>query len=160
MTPAYKQLLKVWIAAGLWTVLIAIESSDFLSAAHTSRILYPLLHFLLSLDPERFEVWHYYIRKTGHFVGYFILSALMFRAWKATLPSLSSWTARWATIAFLVSAGVASLDEWHQSFLPSRTGVFSDVVLDSTAALVAQIVIFLYWRRRSPDGGIRGYVVR
>jgi len=40
-------VLKAWIAAILWLILIAIESSALLSAHNTSRILYPLLHLLL-----------------------------------------------------------------------------------------------------------------
>jgi VanZ family protein len=44
-----------------------------------------------------------------------------------------------------MSALVASLDEWHQSFLPSRTGRVTDVLLDSSAALLA--LVFMYWRR-------------
>lgn len=130
-------------------VVIAIESTDFLSAEHTNKILYPILHFLFNLDLVHFRVWHHYIRKTGHFVGYFILSALLFRAWKATLRLPSSWAMRWAAIAFFMTALVAGLDEWHQTFLPSRTGAFRDVVLDSTGALTAQLLIFLYWRKRS-----------
>jgi VanZ family protein len=49
-----------------------------------------------------------------------------------------------------MSALVASLDEWHQTFIPSRTGVFSDVILDSCAALIAQVLIFLFlhWKPR------------
>lgn len=134
-------------------VLIAIESTDWLSSEHTSRILYPLLHFLIGLDLARFEVVHHYIRKCGHFVGYFALSFLLFRAWRATLrlPWAPRWTLRWATIAFFMSALVASLDEWHQTFIPSRTGAISDVILDSCAALTAQVLIFLYltWKPRS-----------
>ena len=147
MTPEQKQLLKTWIAALLWMGLIAIESTDWLSSQHTSRILYPILHFFLGLSPARFEVWHHYLRKCGHFVGYFALSFFLFRAWRATLrlPLGPRWALRWATIAFFMAALVASLDEWHQTFLPSRTGLFSDVVLDSCAALTAQVLIFLYW---------------
>ena len=158
MTSDQKQLLKTWIAALLWMTLIAIESTDTFSAENTSRFLYPLLHFLIGLDLLRFAVWHHYIRKIGHFVGYFTLSFFLFRAWKATLhlPWAPRWTLRWASIAFFMSALVASLDEWHQTFLPSRTGLFSDVVLDSCAALTAQLVIFLFlaWRPRgiSPAG--------
>ncbi len=152
MTPDRKQLIKTWIAALLWIGLIAIESTDWFSSEHTSRILYPLLHFLIGLDPAGFEVVHHYIRKCGHFVGYFALSFLLFRAWRATLhlPWAPRWTLRWAAIAFFMSALVASLDEWHQTFLPSRTGTFSDVMLDSCAALTAQILIFLYltWKPR------------
>ncbi len=151
MTLDQKYLLKVWIAAGLWMVVIAIESTKYFSAAQTSRYLYPLLHFLFGITREQFRIWHFYIRKTGHFVGYFILSWLLFRAWKATLhlPRLSAWAIRWATVAFFMSVLVASLDEWHQSYLPSRTGTVHDVVLDSIAALTAQIVIFI--RLRSGD---------
>jgi VanZ family protein len=49
---------------------------------------------------------------------------------------------QWATLAFLSASLVAVLDEWHQSYLKSRTGTLSDVLLDSGAALFAQIVLF------------------
>ena len=102
------------------------------------------------MDPVRFEGWHHYMRKAGHFVGYFTLSWLLFRSWRATLPAidLSSWSLQWATIAWLMATLVASLDEWHQTFLPTRTGTIYDVGLDSLAALTAQIVIWLYLRNR------------
>jgi len=152
LTPDRKQLVKTWVAALLWIGLIAIESTDWLSAEHTSRILYPLLHFLIGLDPAAFAVVHHYIRKCGHFVGYFTLSFFLFRAWRATLrlPWAPRWALRWAAIAFFMSALVASLDEWHQTFIPSRTGAVSDVMLDSFAALTAQVLIFLYlsWKPR------------
>jgi VanZ family protein len=154
---AQKQILKTWIAAGLWLFLIAGESTDLASAYNTSRILYPILHFLMGLDPIRFLTWHFYIRKLGHFAGYFMLSLLLFRAWRATLrgASLSRWSIQWAGVAFCMAALVASLDEWHQSYLPSRTGALHDVLLDSFAALFAQIVIFLWlsssWNRRPPS---------
>jgi len=139
-------LVKAWIAAILWLIVIAIESSALLSASNTSRILYPLLHFLFGLDWEHFHQWHFYIRKSGHVVGYAILSILLFRAWRATLPAMSDvkWTSRWATIAILGTALVASLDEWHQSFIPSRTGRWQDVVLDTSAGIAAQLLI-LFW---------------
>jgi VanZ family protein len=83
-------------------------------------------------------------------VGYFTLSFFLFRAWRATLrlPWAPRWALRWAAIAFFMSALVASLDEWHQTFIPSRTGAISDVMLDSFAALTAQVLIFIYLSRR------------
>lgn len=152
MNPAGNQQLKAWIAAILWLGLIAGESSNLGSSENTSRILYPVLHFLFGLDLGRFAIWHFYIRKTGHFVGYFVLSVLLFRAWRLTLPVPGArWSIQWARIAFFMTALVASLDEWHQTFLPSRTGLVSDVLLDSLAALVAQTAIFVwfYFRGRA-----------
>jgi VanZ family protein len=140
------EVFKAWIAAILWLIVIAIESTAWLSSHNTSRLLYPLLHFLFGVDPIRFEGWHFYIRKGGHVVGYAILSILLFRAWRATLPALESikWKPRWANIAILGTALVASLDEWHQSFIPSRTGRWQDVVLDTCAGVAAQILVLLW----------------
>jgi VanZ family protein len=140
------EVLKAWIAAILWLIVIAIESTPWLSSHNTSRILYPLLHFLFGLNRLSFEHWHFYIRKSGHFVGYAILSFLLFRAWRVTLPVLANvkWAVRWASLAVLGTALVASLDEWHQTFIPSRTGRWQDVVLDTCGGLAAQILVFLW----------------
>ncbi len=139
-------VLKAWIAAILWLIVIAIESTTYLSSHNTSRILYPLLHFLFGMDLARFEHWHFYIRKGGHVFGYGMLSILLFRAWRETLPVVSGarWTLRWTTLAVLGTALVASLDEWHQSFIPSRTGTPWDVLLDTCAGIAAQILLF-FW---------------
>jgi VanZ family protein len=141
-----RNLLKAWIAAILWLIVIAIESTAMLSSHNTSRILYPLLHFLFGLDLDHFEIWHFFIRKGGHVIGYAILSILAFRAWRETFPAAAnvSWSIRWASIAVLMTTFVASLDEWHQSFIPSRTGRWQDVVLDSCAGFGAQLLLF-FW---------------
>ncbi len=150
MRPTRGQLFKAWLPAIIWLCVIAIESSDIGSADNTSRILYPLLHFLFRLDEVAFAIWHHIIRKTGHCVGYALLSWFFFRAWRATLPlpNPAEWAFKWARISFLMTAGVATLDEWHQSYLPSRTGRWQDVVLDSTAALVMQIFLWMVLRGR------------
>jgi len=154
LTPAQKHLLKTWIAAILWLGIIVTESSNLASAENTSRLLYPLLHFLFGLNPLHFPVWHFLIRKTGHFVGYFTLSWLLFRAWRDTFPIPGrNWAIHWARISFFMAALVSCLDEWHQSYLPSRTGNIHDVALDSTAALIAQVVIFLILRQRGLETG-------
>jgi VanZ family protein len=144
LNPDRHHLLKTWIAAILWLIVIAIESTAMLSAHNTSRILYPILHFLFGMDLPHFEHWHFFIRKGGHVVGYAILSILLFRAWRATLPAMNNakWTLRWTTIAIFGTALVASLDEWHQSYIPSRTGKWQDVVLDTCAGVAAQIILF------------------
>jgi VanZ family protein len=147
----HRQKWKAWFPAILWLGVIAAESTSTFSAANTSSWLYPVFHFLTGVDPVRFAVWNGVLRKLGHFVGYFTLSVLLFRAWRATLtvPGLASWSARWAGMAWAISALVASLDEWHQTFLPSRTGTIHDVILDSAAALVAQLVIWGLLRERA-----------
>ncbi len=149
MTTDRHHLLKAWIAAILWLIVISIESTTYLSSSNTSRFLYPLLHYLFGIDYAAFEPWHVVIRKSGHVFGYGLLCILLFRAWRETLPSATGakWTIRWATIAVVGTALAASLDEWHQSFIPTRTGTVRDVILDTSAAIAAQLALVLYQTR-------------
>jgi VanZ family protein len=142
-----RETLKAWIAAILWLIVISIESSSYLSSHETSRIMYPILHFLFGINYAQFEPWHHVLRKTGHVVGYGLLSFFLFRAWRATLPKPGNprWSFYWADIAVFGTALVASLDEWHQSFIPSRTGRWQDVVLDSSAAIATQMLLYLFY---------------
>jgi VanZ family protein len=134
----------------VWLTVIVVESTNLGSSEHTGRILYPIFRFLFGLDPIRFAMWHAVLRKTGHFVGYFALSVLLFRSWRASFPRLSTrWCLQWATLAFLNTLLVATLDEWHQTFLPSLTGTIRDVILDSGAGLVAQMAVFAVIRINS-----------
>ena len=146
MTRSKKEVVKVWIAAGLWLGIIAVESSKIGGSNNTSRILYPIFHFLFGMDVAHFEPWHHLMRKIGHFVGYATLSFLLFRAWRATLPRLRPWSMTWTSIAWIMTTIVASLDEWHQAYVPGRGSSVYDVMLDSSAALAAQIVLWLWLR--------------
>ena len=145
MTQSQKEVLKVWIAAGLWLGIIITESSKIGGSNNTSRVFFPIFHFLFGMDAAHFQPWHFFIRKTGHFVGYFVMSLLFFRAWRATLlrPNIA-WAFHWAGIAWILTTFVASIDEWHQAYVPGRGSSLHDVLLDSSAALAAQVIIW-YW---------------
>jgi VanZ family protein len=146
------EVWKTWLAAALWLGLIAFESTDWLSSAHTGSLLYAWAVRLFGpINPISFDIFHHYLRKTGHVFGYAMLSFLFFRAWRATLPviNVTPWSLRWAIIAWCSTAVVASLDEWHQTFLPSRTGRIQDVFLDSAAALALQVLLWLILRGRT-----------
>jgi len=148
---AKKEVLKVWIAAGLWLSIITFESSMLGRSTNTSRILYPIFHFLFGMDLRHFEPWHFFLRKTGHFAGYFILSILFFRAWRATLPQphVKGWWLTWARIAWMMTTLVACLDEWHQGYVGGRGSSVHDVLLDSAGALIAQLMLWWMWRRNT-----------
>jgi VanZ family protein len=141
-----KRILRAWLLTSLWLVVIALESTNMGSSDNTGHIFYPVFRLLFHLNPAQFEIWHHLLRKLGHFVGYFTLSVLFFRSWSVSFPSVSTrWCAQWATLAFFSTSLVASIDEWHQTSLPSRTGRLNDVLLDATAGAVAQFAIFLVW---------------
>ncbi len=130
----------------LWLAIIAVESSDWLSAQHTGSFLYALLSAMLGhVDPQKFAVFHAVLRKVGHFVGYGILSVLFFRALRASIITTIARLCAWSVALTFV---VASLDELHQSFLPSRTGTVRDVLLDTIGAACLQAIVLLALRRQ------------
>ena len=143
--------MREWTAAILWLIVIAIESTPWFSSQNTGHALYALVSSLLgSINFSTLTLANALLRKIGHVTGYGILSWLLFRAWRATLRTRAvAWALSWSAIAFLMTVAVASLDEWHQTFLPSRTGTIRDVFLDSLAALAVQLFLFTFlWNRR------------
>lgn len=87
---------------------------------------------------------HHYIRKTGHFAEYFVFSLLVLRAIRAGRVDTRL---TWALAAIIIVAGYAALDEFHQSFVPGRTPLVTDVLLDTSGGTAAQIVaaLVLLW---------------
>jgi VanZ family protein len=45
---------------------------------------------------------------------------------------------------------VASCDEWHQTYLPNRTGTPWDVLLDCCGALSLQLAVYIFMRLFNP----------
>lgn len=136
-----QRFFLVWTPALIGVAVIAVESQPLFSAANTSFWLRPLWERLFGATST--PVWgtlHHILRKTGHFTGYGMLCVLFLRAWLLSFsrnPSLRTTAWRWKSWFFAVGSTflVASADEFHQSFLPSRTGLFSDVVLDTCGGI-------------------------
>ena len=122
-----------------------------MSSEHTESALYGILSRLFGpINLYDFLIWHHYLRKTGHVVGYAMLCLLLYRGFRATVGDLRIWERKSAIVAWVGTLIVASLDELHQSFIPSRTGTYRDVILDSTAGLVALLLLYLWLRRSGP----------
>ncbi len=147
--PSPPNLFRAWWPALIWVVLITFESTDFFSSEHTGGALYSMLtHLLGQIDLYKFLVFHHYLRKTGHVIGYGMLALLLLRGWRATLDYQDLKLPKTTLLSWLGTAFVASMDEWHQSYIPSRTGTWRDAVLDSTAGLIFLVVAY-FWLRRA-----------
>jgi VanZ family protein len=133
--------------------VLAAFSTDVFSAEHTGGILLKILHALFgNISTHQFLQIHFFIRKSAHFCSYGLLSALAFFSWRATLPSLPRWTIRWSLLAVLLAVTAAGLDEFHQSFIPSRGSSIHDVFLDFTGAVFFQLAIAVWLGRREDRG--------
>ena len=144
-------IVRTWLPVALWLALIAIESTRALGADHTGLWLYNLADFLhLHLSDRALELANHVLRKSGHFVGYGILGVLFFRAWLCTLrPNLRGLPAVFPALvlAILSTCLTASVDEFHQTFLPNRTGSAWDVALDTMGATVLTTIALPRMRR-------------
>jgi VanZ family protein len=144
-----RKFFLVWIPTLAWLCVLASFSSDMFSAEHTGSILEKLLRSLFGeISRQRFSEIHFLIRKTAHFCSYGLLSAFAFFSWRATFPAVKAWTIRWCGLALLLTLFAASADEFHQSFVPSRTASPRDVMLDMVGAVFFQLAILAFLIRR------------
>jgi VanZ family protein len=134
----------------LWIGVIFLLSSGSGSSAATSRIIRPLLEFLFpAASEESLQLMHFYIRKTAHFTEYAVLGYWALRAF--TRSAIGFLKSHFYLSSFAVVIVIASLDEFNQRFISSRTGSIWDVALDISGGIFALMVWYVvsrYKRRR------------
>ncbi len=134
--------LALWWPALAWAVVISLFSTGTFTAENTGRIIIPALHWLFpSLSRQTLELIHHIIRKCAHLTEYFILSLLILRGIRAGRHGMRL---AWAALAIVLVAGYASLDEFHQRFVPGRTPAVTDVLIDTTGGAAAQALAALF----------------
>jgi VanZ family protein len=136
-----KAFLRYWLPIAIWLALIFIGSTDLMSAEHTSRFIGPLLHWLYpTISPFTILRVQFFVRKLAHVSEYAVLAVLLYRAVVHT--TLKGRRALSAALVLVLCAAYAASDEFHQSFVPSRTASVRDVMIDICGAILALI---LYW---------------
>ncbi len=135
-----KNKIVAWCWVVLWMGTLFSASTDLGSPRHTSRIIGPLLRWLIpDVQPATIEGVQFVVRKTTHAVSYALLAALI---WNALRPALTGWNTTTARRSVLIAAIYAATDEVHQGFVPGRRGSLGDVMLDIAGAVLG---IFLVW---------------
>src|SRR5206468_5778226 len=132
-----------WLPVVVWSGLILLTSSDLFSSGHSGSIM--VLLFGRYLSPAQIELLNFCFRKTAHLTGYGILGWLGFRAARGESPGFAL---RWAVTGVVIAVAIASVDEWHQTLVPSRGGSAQDVLLDGCGAVIAQLFAALRNLRR------------
>ncbi|MBB6176056.1 VanZ family protein [Anoxybacillus tengchongensis] len=125
-----------WGLVVVWCGLIYYftESPLFTGEQTAQWIRYGLNYFGIetnrSVSDSLFS-WNFIVRKWAHMT---VFGAFAFFAWKAA----GSYRVAWLLTLFC-----AMFDEWHQSFQPKRTALFSDVIIDMIGAT---IVLWIVWK--------------
>src|SRR5579864_4828469 len=141
--------VSAWFPVLLGILVIMVESTELLGSDHTTGPLRMIYQCIFGqVGDAQWDVIHHYIRKSGHFLGYGLIGLAWLRAWWMTLPR-SSFVPD-AMLALLGTALIASLDEFHQAFLPNRTSTPWDVLIDCSGALTLQLMVYIFMRISRP----------
>ena len=127
-----KRWLYYWLPVLLWMGVIFVASSRPSLPCHPNDMV------------------DLVAKKAGHLSEYGALAFLLWRAiskerGRPALPSFGG--------AFVLSLLYAISDEFHQTFVPGRTGTLTDVGLDALGALLA--LGLAWWFSRENDGDQR-----
>ena len=146
-----RAFLKFWLPVVFWMTVIFIASADAHSYEHSSFIVEPLLHWLFPhMTQDHVEQIHHYLRKCAHLTEYAILAILVWRALHVTTNNLPAWS--WPKVGgtLLLVFLYASSDEFHQSFVPTRTALVSDVFIDTAGGTIGLLALFIFHLCRKP----------
>jgi VanZ family protein len=127
----------------LWIAFISFASTSEFSAANTSQIVRPLLLWLFpNISEVRIAAVHFLTRKAGHFSEYAILA---FLARRALITSSRGFLQQyWFQLGLVLVVIYALLDEYHQSFVASRTASIYDSAIDVAGGLTVLVILKRY----------------
>jgi VanZ family protein len=158
--PKLRAFLKYWLPPLVWMALVFTGSSDAKSYQHSSLLVEPILRWLFPhLSQAHVEEIHHLIRKCGHLTEYAVLALLFWRAIRqsdrknlrplvAPERSEGGWNWPEARLALLLVMFYAATDEFHQSFVPTRTSLVSDVLIDTCGGASGLIALWIFGRLR------------
>jgi len=120
----------------LWAIVIFMASTSALSASNTSILVKPIHWLFPGLSDATLNFIHgVVLRKGAHFTEFAILGLLAARAFRSS--SHRFLRHHWLHVSLLLVIVYALGDEFHQSFVPSRTASIYDSLIDGFGGLTA-----------------------
>jgi VanZ family protein len=152
VVPRQGLFFRYWLPVLVWLGVIFLGSTEFMSGERTSRIIDPVLRWLLpALSDESVGKVVFLVRKTAHLVEYSILAILLWRALRGGAEAgAAPWCWRQASGVWLMGVVCAMADEFHQVWVSGRYGTWGDVLLDALGAAIGLLVLWGVgrWRGR------------
>jgi VanZ family protein len=151
----FARAFPYWIPVLLWMAVIYWMSTATFSTNVTASIIGSIIRFFLpALSRKEFLVIHGIVRKLAHVTEYLIFGLLLFRAFRAGSHEQRRW--QWALSSLAIIVLFAISDEFHQSFVPTRTASLRDICFDVWGGFLAQGICILWYRRPPPHSEEQG----
>ena len=152
-----KRLLIAWLSLIGWMSMIFYMSnqSGEISSNQSGLILKMFEIIGIDLNSSLGEYASLLIRKSAHFLEYFILYLLNLNLLKYYLPKKNA-----RVLSLLGVFLYASSDEIHQHFIPGRAMAFTDVIIDTFGGFIASVVEFVFSKRKENKKGYKNYKLK
>src|SRR5690625_808038 len=152
-----KHRILAWFVVVAWMGVIFYLShqpanvSSKLSTGITLQFI-QIIETLLPFVHLSLDTWHFLIRKSAHFIAYFLLGVFIINA----LYVSGSRNDQAVTTAIMISFCYAVSDEVHQLFIPGRSGEVTDVLIDTFGAtsgiILFRLCLFFYFKwKKAPN---------
>ncbi|MGM8213913.1 VanZ family protein [Virgibacillus sp. W0430] len=141
-----------WLAVFIWMGCIFYLSHQPAtnSDALSSNLTQVIMEWFTTIAPQveiQWDMLHHLIRKNAHFIAYFILGVVVLNALQQLTASTQKVECRINvknfSISLLICICYALSDEFHQLFIPGRSGEWRDVGIDSAGAIAGISTLFI-----------------
>jgi len=142
----------LWTLVVLWmtTILFFSSQSSDISKKQSgyfvtfAQNIIQVIESRLNLKPINPEQLTHFIRKTAHVFNYFFLTLLLVFAWMETYRKKEQIK----TFSWMISTIFSVIDEILQTFVPGRSGMFWDILIDQFGILLALIATVLFLSKK------------
>ena len=135
----FKRILS-WILVIAWMIFIFYMSNQpaNISNEQSDFVLNLIKNLGIDINNIYIDLAITIIRKGAHFSEYLILSLLYFNLLRFYINKNKA-----LVLSIILCFLYASTDEFHQLFVEGRAGKFTDVLIDTSGAFTASILVFL-----------------
>ncbi len=128
--------LKYFIPAIIWMIFIFIMShTNGNESSNQSNFIVKIVLEFININHETLS---FMIRKIAHMSEYAILLLFIYYGLYKTITYKYQ-----LLISLLITFIYACSDEFHQLFIPGRSGQFIDILIDTSGALIMLLIIYL-----------------
>lgn len=140
-------LVIAWMGTIFYLSHQPANTSSELSSGIT-QIVVGIIETIIPFIEIDLDVWHFLIRKSAHFIAYFLLGIFIVHALIVSRMQVFQS----GLLAIIISLLYAISDEIHQLYIPGRSGEVRDVIIDtlgaSTGVLLFVLCVLVFERRQ------------
>ena len=140
----FMRKIKYFIPAIMWMIFIFIMShTNGNDSSNQSNFIAQIILRFINIDLNTLT---FVIRKIAHMCEYAILFLLIYYGLHKTFKYQY-----YLLISLILTFLYACSDEFHQTFIPDRSGQFKDVLIDTIGMIIMFSIIYLWQKEKNSN---------